>query len=116
MVDKLGESMDECDVLLKNHEAFERLIGSQEDKVRPTDLISYHVPIVEHFVIIWLDSRYPKCARMPIAFAEIDTLKPITFEPGRWHLWRGGRNSKKPQSIDDTSLKTAASTIFSCRT
>lgn len=34
MVDKLGESMDECDVLLKNHEAFERLIGSQEEKVR----------------------------------------------------------------------------------
>lgn len=40
MVDKLGESMDECDVLLKNHEAFERLIGSQEDKVRPSYLVS----------------------------------------------------------------------------
>lgn len=31
--DKLGESVDECDVLQKKHEAFERLIVSQDDKV-----------------------------------------------------------------------------------
>ncbi len=32
--DKLGQSVDECDALLKKHEAFERLIASQEEKVR----------------------------------------------------------------------------------
>ena len=31
--DKLGQSVDECDALLKKHEAFERLIISQEEKV-----------------------------------------------------------------------------------
>lgn len=31
--DKLGQSVDECDALLKKHEAFERLITSQEEKV-----------------------------------------------------------------------------------
>ena len=31
--DKLGESVDECDALLKKHEAFERLMQSQEEKV-----------------------------------------------------------------------------------
>ena len=31
--DKLGMSVDECDALLKKHEAFERLITSQEEKV-----------------------------------------------------------------------------------
>ena len=31
--DKLGQSVDECDALLKKHEAFERLIVSQEEKV-----------------------------------------------------------------------------------
>jgi spectrin beta len=30
---KLGQSVDECDALLKKHEAFERLIASQEEKV-----------------------------------------------------------------------------------
>ena len=30
---KLGDSVDECDAMLKKHEAFERLIGSQEGKV-----------------------------------------------------------------------------------
>lgn len=32
-VDKLAEGVDECDALLKKHEAFERLIISQEEKV-----------------------------------------------------------------------------------
>ena len=32
--DKLGQSVDECDALLKKHEAFERLIATQEEKVR----------------------------------------------------------------------------------
>ena len=31
--DKLGESVDECEVLLKKHDAFERLIASQDEKV-----------------------------------------------------------------------------------
>ena len=31
--DKAGQSVDECDALLKKHEAFERLIASQEEKV-----------------------------------------------------------------------------------
>ena len=31
---KLGDSVDECDAILKKHEAFERLIGSHEGKVR----------------------------------------------------------------------------------
>ncbi|CAI8040975.1 Spectrin alpha chain, non-erythrocytic 1 [Geodia barretti] len=31
--DKLGVSVDECDALLKKHDAFERLIASQEEKV-----------------------------------------------------------------------------------
>ena len=31
--DKLGQSVDDCDALLKKHEAFERLIATQEDKV-----------------------------------------------------------------------------------
>ncbi len=31
--DKLGESVDECDALLKKHEALERLMQSQEEKV-----------------------------------------------------------------------------------
>ena len=34
--DKLGQSVDECDALLKKHEAFERLIISQEEKVTST--------------------------------------------------------------------------------
>ena len=34
--DKLGQSVDECDALLKKHEAFERLIISQEEKVAGT--------------------------------------------------------------------------------
>lgn len=34
--DKLGQSVDECDALLKKHEAFERLITSQEEKVTIT--------------------------------------------------------------------------------
>ena len=34
--DKLGQSVDECDALLKKHEAFERLIISQEEKVTGT--------------------------------------------------------------------------------
>ncbi len=32
--EKLGQSVDDCDALLKKHEAFERLITTQEDKVR----------------------------------------------------------------------------------
>ena len=35
--DKLGMSVDECDALLKKHEAFERLITSQEEKVSRHD-------------------------------------------------------------------------------
>lgn len=31
--EKLGQSVDECGALLKKHEAFERLIVSQEEKV-----------------------------------------------------------------------------------
>lgn len=31
--EKLGQSVDECDALLKKHEAYERLLASQEDKV-----------------------------------------------------------------------------------
>lgn len=31
--DKLGESVDECEVLLKKHDAFERLIASRDEKV-----------------------------------------------------------------------------------
>lgn len=31
--DKLGQSVDDCDALLKKHEAFERLISTQEEKV-----------------------------------------------------------------------------------
>ena len=30
---KLGQSVDECDALLKKHEAYERLVASQEEKV-----------------------------------------------------------------------------------
>lgn len=30
---KLADSVDECEALLKRHEAFERLIASQEGKV-----------------------------------------------------------------------------------
>ena len=44
--DKLGQSVDECDALLKKHEAFERLIVSQEEKVRkkaPSVLIWPHL-------------------------------------------------------------------------
>ena len=36
--DKLGPSVDECDALLKKHDAFERLITSQEEKVSRTAL------------------------------------------------------------------------------
>lgn len=32
--EKLGQSVDECDALLKKHEAFERLIATQEEKVK----------------------------------------------------------------------------------
>ena len=31
--DKLGESVDECEVLRKKHDAFERLILSHDEKV-----------------------------------------------------------------------------------
>ena len=39
--DKLGQSVDECDALLKKHEAFERLIVSQEEKVYPYIIIPH---------------------------------------------------------------------------
>ena len=34
---KLGDSVDECDAILKKHETFERLIGSHDKKVESTD-------------------------------------------------------------------------------
>ena len=47
--EKLGQSVDECDALLKKHEAFERLITSQEEKVKKFVIHNddYEAPTIE---------------------------------------------------------------------
>ena len=47
--EKLGQSVDECDALLKKHEAFERLITSQEEKVKKIVIHNddYAAPTIE---------------------------------------------------------------------
>ena len=61
--DKLGQSVDECDALLKKHETFERLIASQEEKVchvmAATCIICHQI---KHISFIC-----PKCVRSLVA-------------------------------------------------
>lgn len=46
--DKLGQSVDDCDAFLKKHEAFERLIATQEEKVTAMTEFSTRLRVQHH--------------------------------------------------------------------